>query len=227
VATTRVCKTWHKALHSNPTTQKVLFLKSAEIRDVLVPDNLSFSLVSVISMDRCRTIGSYHPMLMSICGSVRPDAQRSYPQGDTYCFPTSTRYPKGNWRSMFIMQPSCNSVTVVMCSVLGTEKNVFRFRNEAGVEMGELYDFNLVRGATATQQARGEIFTNFWINMEELDWCRGTWVRREVRNGVVRHPRWLVEGRRLPVLHPLTDDEEDEENSEDDEDEEVMDETTG
>ena len=141
-----VCREWRRALVGDPTTQKALFLKPTEVREVLVEYLLIQNLEGPIPISECTIIGELNPWISDICGSVR--TSDSYPKsGKSQHMSVNLEFlfSDGLWREMFVTQPPCNSITVVFDSDSGWRlvhgEDSLTMNCEHGIKMGELYDF--------------------------------------------------------------------------------------
>jgi hypothetical protein len=138
IAATGVCRSWRDTLVADPGIQETLFLKPAEIRDVLPQNHVDLSNTPIAIKD-CTIIGSLHPWLSEICGHVKTGGVYS---GGGYSQHPSTNLEfmscDGLWRKMFVTQPPCKSVTVSFGSNNGPSVKLER---NSGIRIGELYDF--------------------------------------------------------------------------------------
>lgn len=134
LAASRICKFVRDALKDDPSIKKALFLKPAQVREVLVSN---FILEwNDLTLDDSSVIGKVNPFVKGIVGRVQLETQR----GNDH--PLVTRkHPNGVWREMFITQPPCKKVFVTIHEH-GSDKEVsVRLSSETTVNFGDLYDF--------------------------------------------------------------------------------------
>lgn len=154
VTTTGVCHFWRNAVAADPQVQKALFLKPEEVRrgqfflsnDSQLDEFLSEvksgdAIKDVTKMDACHIIGRVHPYLAKICNTwflMRGSVENM----DTIATAPNFNHPDGSWRRMFITQPPCQTVMIMVETEDNEEKwvNNFRYRDIDGVRLGGLYD---------------------------------------------------------------------------------------
>jgi hypothetical protein len=200
VAATGVCKFWRDALKSNSQVQEALFLKPAEICEVVATNAVVCGTADPIAIDGCYVIGAFHPSLTKICGSVRAGG-RVPPLSNEERFPKFEHH-EGTWREMFITQPPCKAITLQSHKWPGAHPCrvglTLEFKNNDGVKLGELYDFIHSIPQNDLPRAKGLIHINMYAtedNMEEYD---GWDSRCQVRNGEVCRPANVIDRRRWP-----------------------------
>jgi hypothetical protein len=185
-----VCRTWRNTLLGDPTIQQTLFLKPIEVHEVTAEDIQLLDLEYPISIQDCNIIGEVNPWISDICGSV---------YGSFSLHPSVNldfQSCRGLWREMFVTQPPCKTVTVVMDSHPLTNDVVrLKFEREVGVKMGELYDF-IEREMHYRPECRGSkvYIKNFDTEKNAHSWHLPT-TRCKVRDGEVCRPAQLSKPR--------------------------------
>ena len=134
LTTGTVCRDWRAALAADPTIQEALFLKPREIREVFAHDLDILDLQSPVFIQECTIIGDVNPWISEILGPV-------YGLFSVYPFINAEFQSRGGlWREMFVTQPPCKAVNVSTLSSFLLDQHIV-FEREAGIKMGELYDF--------------------------------------------------------------------------------------
>jgi hypothetical protein len=71
-----VCKFWREALKKDPKVQEALFLKAAEVQEVVADYCHLIDIEKDLNVIECHVIGELHPSLRKIRGSVTQNFQR-------------------------------------------------------------------------------------------------------------------------------------------------------
>lgn len=134
LTTGTVCRDWRAALAADPTIQEALFLKPREIREVFAHDLDILDPQSPVFIQECTIIGDVNPWISEILGPV-------YGLFSVHPFINAEFQSRGGlWREMFVTQPPCKAVNVSTLSSFLLDQHTV-FEREAGIKVGELYDF--------------------------------------------------------------------------------------
>jgi hypothetical protein len=186
VAATSVCKSWRDALQADPSVKEALFLKPAKVHEVMADDIAAGDTEKAIPLDICDVIGHFHPSLERICGSIQAGNHGIY-AARLRDFPVFN-HPDGIWREMLISQPPCKSITLRLgCPPDGVYFKLFLgYENDAGVKIGELYDF--IHDNKYDPPNEGLVYLNDFAIEEDMWVFEQFSTRCQVRDCVVQHP---------------------------------------
>lgn len=212
IAATGVCQAWCEAIKSDAALRQSLFLTPAPIRKVMVWDDDIPDLeqvTDIVKANRGIVVGQVHPYLGKVCGPfyteihdhVNRVGDDLHPLSDT--FPDFDR-PQGIWRTMFMSQPPCEYVRIVLCASDDPFYGLFScLRRKGGIKLGDVHDF--VQSQLCDLEYWGKYrydriasFSQYVEDCDELDRIVDFRVCK-VRNGEVCRPEPLPDGFRRDV----------------------------
>lgn len=188
IVATGVCHTWRNAIAADLSIQQALFLNPREVREVIAEDFYILDLERPIPFENCTIIGELNPWISDICGCV-------YGCSSVH---TSVNFEflscGGLWREMFVTQPPCKAAVVSMQSL--DSMNALKsldFEREAGIKMGELYDFIAEETRYRPECRRTVVYLKNFDTEEYAYGGHFPTTRCQVRNGEVCRPEQLPE----------------------------------
>lgn len=202
-----VCRDWREAIAAEPTIQHALFLKPKDVHEVIAEDVYIVDLEHPIPMQKCNIIGEVNPWASDICGYVHKDVNSTLHPSINMEF----LHHGGLWREMFVTQPPCKIITVNMHSWPLTHVSYnAELKREAGIKMGELFDF-IDEEMRYHPDCRGS--KSFVKDFDTEKYSRVlpfATTRCKVRNGEVRRPAQLPQRPFCPGFEHSHDFESDE-----------------
>jgi hypothetical protein len=194
LAAKRTCRTWRDSVAADPGIQQKLFLKPVKISDVLVEDSVVLDLENPIPIGKCTVICEVNPWISEICGVVWTGG--SYWNGP-HGGPSSHLYTNlefiqrdGNWREMFVSQPPCKKIVVNLFTWMFRKESV-TLERQAGVKMGELYDFINLEMSRSPEFHASAAHIHGFDTEEYIDSRCYPFTRCKVRGGEVCRPAKL------------------------------------
>jgi hypothetical protein len=129
-------------LKKDPKVQEALFLKAAEVQEIVADYCHLIDIEKDLNMIECHDIGELHPSLRKIRGSVTQNFQRLL-YADVFQLPIPVfQHLYGTRREIFISQPPCKRVTLKLLLHRRRGYDLFKLDNDTRVKTGELYDFS-------------------------------------------------------------------------------------